>query len=223
MRLSSCHSKMTRLTRGSPSVSSAAGMNLVRIKGSTEPPHDFRLNIPEHRCRFASSCFYLSVSRVLEQTGVCRPVGLRCQLQLLPNRPALQERVPMPSFCAGAAEVSRKMDDRAIGRYRKLHSHRAAGTGGFDTRHGDHKVIHVGGRLWVTSMFRECPARRQRKPPVLRTLSLLHITSKHRLFPEFQPRCRESASKMPVWIVRQSQGPSTYASAPCVRIASPNT
>lgn len=33
------------------------------MKGSTEPPHDFRLYMPLHRWRFGSSCFCPSVSQ----------------------------------------------------------------------------------------------------------------------------------------------------------------
>lgn len=55
---SSLHSNITRLTRGSLSAASGSWVNLVNINGSVFPPHDLRLYIPEHRWRWASSCFY---------------------------------------------------------------------------------------------------------------------------------------------------------------------
>ena len=62
IRGSSCHSKMTMLTRGSLSPTKSSFINLVRINGSTDPPQDFRLYIPEHRCRSSSPCFCVPVS-----------------------------------------------------------------------------------------------------------------------------------------------------------------
>src|SRR2546423_10613051 len=62
IRGSSCHSKTIMLTRGSLSLPDSSFMNFVRMKGSTEPPQDFRLYMPEHRCLFASSCFWMTIS-----------------------------------------------------------------------------------------------------------------------------------------------------------------
>jgi len=84
---SSCHSKMTMLTRGSPSSFDSSFMNFVRMKGSTDPPHDFRLYMPEHRCRFASSCFWLTVSKQSSMERISIQAGLRYQRQSLPDMP----------------------------------------------------------------------------------------------------------------------------------------
>ena len=54
-RDSSFHSNITKLTIGSPSASGAVFSNLVRIKGSTDPPQELLLYMPLHFCEFFSS------------------------------------------------------------------------------------------------------------------------------------------------------------------------
>jgi len=58
MRFLSCHSNTTTLTIGSASPSSFVFKNLTSMKGSTGPPHDFRLYMPEHRCVLPSFWVY---------------------------------------------------------------------------------------------------------------------------------------------------------------------
>jgi hypothetical protein len=64
-------------------------MNFVRMNGSTDPPHDFRLYIPEHRCRFASSCFYVPVSSESPMVGVGIQAAFRYLQQLRQDMPVL--------------------------------------------------------------------------------------------------------------------------------------
>ena len=60
-RSSSRHSNITRLTMGSSSPSKSVFMNVVRMKGSTSPPHALLLYIPLHCCL---SCSFWVWNRV---------------------------------------------------------------------------------------------------------------------------------------------------------------
>ncbi len=70
MSSSSRHSNMIKLARGSPSSCFSSGKNLTRMKGSIGPPQDLRLYMPEHRCRFSSSCFYTTQSHLQHIEGL---------------------------------------------------------------------------------------------------------------------------------------------------------
>ena len=61
-RSSSRHSNITRLTKGSSSPSGSVFMNVVRMKGSTSPPHALLLYIPLHCCLSCSFWVWTRVS-----------------------------------------------------------------------------------------------------------------------------------------------------------------
>ena len=61
-RSSSRHSNITRLTKGSSSPSGSVFVNVVRMKGSTSPPHALLLYIPLHCCLSCSFWVWTRVS-----------------------------------------------------------------------------------------------------------------------------------------------------------------